>query len=428
MKQPLVSILTFAVLLVGVIPIYAQYTEHVTDPSQARHHPRDTSLDNMNKAILEPFDQSDIVLLGKIIEIKDFESENKTEYSISVEKYLKNPKQHDLIIATGDGMAKKQNTGFNEVKYYNDPIFKKDDRVFAYLESKDGKYVVLPYSFAISKNIPTGPPPDNVWFTFYKSKFYGSEPITISGTIKKAVLYTSVAEYGSNQTGVIEIYNPERTKYLSDSLNIKPDGSFVYEFRVKGKLGISGDYEYNIFDGFGSTGSTFQYVSSPLQQFKSGIPVEQIQCKERFVVIIKASNGDPVCVKQKTGKKLLERNWIKCTGISIEGRGHPCGPHSSGALPSPIFSNQVSIPRGSDSPEQQLNVMPQTVTITLKENNTVSWINQDDVPSTLTADDNSWTTGLIKPGKSVAITFNHTGVFNYHGEPHPWKKRTVIVK
>jgi len=310
MKYSALSTSVFAFLFVGIIPIYAQYASELSDSDLTPHPPRFVSLENMNKAILEPFDQSDIVLVGKIVEVRELREESKSEYGISVENYLKNPKPHDLIIVIGDGIAKKEITDFNEVNYYNDPVFQKDDRVFAYLSSKDGKYVVLPYSFAISKNLPTGPPPDNVWFTFFKSKFYGSEPITISGKIKKAALYTSVAEYGANQTGIIEIYNPNRAKYLSDALDIKPDGSFAYEFRIKGNLGISGDYEYNILDGFGSTGSTFEYISLPLQQFRSGIMPKDILCKDGFELVIRPTNGQPSCVKPQSVEKLTQRMWV----------------------------------------------------------------------------------------------------------------------
>lgn len=328
MKYSVLFVLIFVTLIVGVIPIYAQYTTQLPNSGLAPHPPRFVSLHDVNKAILEPFDQSDVVLVGKIVDVKELREESKSEYGISVEKYLKNPKPHDLITAIGDGIAKKEITDFKEVDYYNDPIFQKNDRVFAYLSSKDGKYVILPYSFALSKNLPTGPPPDNVWFALYKSKFYGGEPITISGKIKKAILYTSVIEYGANQTGIIEIYNPDRTKYLSDTLDIKPDGSFAYEFRIKGDLGISGDYEYNILDGFGSTGSTFEYISSPLKQFNSGITIDKIQCKEGLDLAVKKSNGHPICITNETKTKLehmglLWPSWIGASGEEVSENGAP---------------------------------------------------------------------------------------------------------
>ena len=89
--------------------------------------------------------------------------------------------------------------------------------------------------------------------------------------------------------------------------------------------------------------------------------------------------------------------------------------------------SQVIIPLGSGNPESMLSVQPRETTVTLDKNNVVMWINLDDVPSILVADDGSWTTGLIKPNASAVVTFNHTGTFGYHGEPHPWKMGIITV-
>ncbi|MDH3204226.1 MAG: hypothetical protein OEL81_06085 [Nitrosopumilus sp.] len=44
-------------------------------------------------------------------------------------------------------------------------------------------------------------------------------------------------------------------------------------------------------------GNQFFSVSpeSPLKQFKSGIPIEEIQCKE-YLVLVRKHNGSPVCI------------------------------------------------------------------------------------------------------------------------------------
>lgn len=142
-------------------------------------------------AILEPIYKSDIVLVGKIVEAKKLLAENKTEYSIAVQKYVKTSSTFDLITAIGDGIYKEDFIGLNEVTYYNLPIFKKDDKVFVYLNKENGTYKVSPYSFAISKNIPTGPPPENMWLTVGKSEYHYGDTITISGLVKKAYIFDS---------------------------------------------------------------------------------------------------------------------------------------------------------------------------------------------------------------------------------------------
>lgn len=50
-------------------------------------------------------------------------------------------------------------------------------------------------------------------------------------------------------------------------------------------------------------------VPSPLQQFKSGIAIDKIQCKDNLQLVIKASNSSPACVKPETREKLVERGW-----------------------------------------------------------------------------------------------------------------------
>ncbi|NNL58094.1 MAG: hypothetical protein HKP31_01275, partial [Nitrosopumilus sp.] len=47
---------------------------------------------------------------------------------------------------------------------------------------------------------------------------------------------------------------------------------------------------------------------SPLKQLQSGIPSDEIQCRESFILIPKYDNS-PACVKPETISKLIERGW-----------------------------------------------------------------------------------------------------------------------
>jgi len=49
-------------------------------------------------------------------------------------------------------------------------------------------------------------------------------------------------------------------------------------------------------------------IPPPLKQFKSGIPVDEIQCRESLVLVTK-HDGSPACVKPETKTKLIERGW-----------------------------------------------------------------------------------------------------------------------
>ena len=57
-------------------------------------------------------------------------------------------------------------------------------------------------------------------------------------------------------------------------------------------------------------------IESPLNQFKSGVLPEDIQCKEALDLIFKPNGGIPACVKPTTAEKLLERGWTSMIMVS----------------------------------------------------------------------------------------------------------------
>ncbi len=59
---------------------------------------------------------------------------------------------------------------------------------------------------------------------------------------------------------------------------------------------------------------------------------------------------------------------------------------------------------------------------------TIEWTNNDPLPHTVTATDNSFSSGLIKPGKTFRHTFTTVGTFNFYCIPHPFMKGTVVVR
>lgn len=49
-------------------------------------------------------------------------------------------------------------------------------------------------------------------------------------------------------------------------------------------------------------------ILSPLKQIKSGVPIDEIECKDGLVLVTK-NNDSPACVTESTKKKLIERGW-----------------------------------------------------------------------------------------------------------------------
>ena len=88
----------------------------------------------------------------------------------------------------------------------------------------------------------------------------------------------------------------------------------------------------------------------------------------------------------------------------------------------------VSIPSGAAMQMGTMYYVPQTITIMLGTNNTVTWVNNDDAAHTVTATDGSFNSGNLDAGQSWTHTFTTAGTYTYFCAYHPWMKGTVIVK
>ena len=88
----------------------------------------------------------------------------------------------------------------------------------------------------------------------------------------------------------------------------------VYKKMIYNKVG---PVYLNIVANYVSDNATRQELHEketmppPLKQFKSGIPIEEIQCKENLQLVIK-NNGNPACVKSTSLGKLYLRGWGDC--------------------------------------------------------------------------------------------------------------------
>jgi amicyanin len=69
-----------------------------------------------------------------------------------------------------------------------------------------------------------------------------------------------------------------------------------------------------------------------------------------------------------------------------------------------------------------------TDTLKVAVGTTIEWKNEDPVPHTVTADDNSFDSGMIENGQTWRYTFTRPGTYAFHCTPHPFMKGTVVVK
>lgn len=98
-------------------------------------------------------------------------------------------------------------------------------------------------------------------------------------------------------------------------------------------------------------------------------------------------------------------------------------------------SSVVIIPEGSSlESSERNNFEPETITIVIGTNNTVTWINEDTVPASIRADNRSdpdfydaTQDRFLMPNETFAFTFTKPGTFGYHSEPGPWRQGTVEV-
>jgi plastocyanin len=71
---------------------------------------------------------------------------------------------------------------------------------------------------------------------------------------------------------------------------------------------------------------------------------------------------------------------------------------------------------------------PDPLTVVVGVNSTIMWVNNDNAPHTVTANDASFDSGNVAQGQSFTFTFTTPGTYQYHCVYHPWMTGTVIVK
>jgi plastocyanin len=77
---------------------------------------------------------------------------------------------------------------------------------------------------------------------------------------------------------------------------------------------------------------------------------------------------------------------------------------------------------------QIMNFAFNPASVTVKVGDTVTWTNGDSIAHTVTADDGSFDSGNIDPGKSFTFTFTKAGTFSYHCNIHPNMTAQVTVQ
>jgi nitrite reductase (NO-forming) len=114
-------------------------------------------------------------------------------------------------------------------------------------------------------------------------------------------------------------------------------------------------------------------------------------------------------------------------GVFQVGNG-TSGPTPQTTITTAASGPVVSIPSGAAMQTSTIYYSPTTITVTIGVNNTVTWVNNDDVPHTVTATDGSFNSGNLNAGQSWTHTFTTPGTYTYYCSYHSWMKGTVIVR
>ena len=270
----------------------------------------------LHESILKPFENNDLVIIGKIIQVNSMLSENKTEYSIQIEKYLKGQTSFDMITAILD-KTKPADFPNDPLDYYNKPFFEEKNQVLVYLKKEGGILQMSPYSFTIKKNAVAGPPNVITSTGPERHLITQGEEIIISGVIKKGYLY-DLAESKKDSSFHLSILNEKEKQIESENLNLSPDGVYQFTFQNEDELQIPGRYSWEITYENGSMGGEFVIIPdwnqwSPLKQIKNGVALIDVQCRDDKIPVYKYDRLFVACVYEETGPELWTRGWSTST-------------------------------------------------------------------------------------------------------------------
>ena len=67
------------------------------------------------------------------------------------------------------------------------------------------------------------------------------------------------------------------------------------------------------------------------------------------------------------------------------------------------------------------------IQLSVNAGDTVTWTNAGTMPHAVTADDDSFDSGLINPGDTIDMSFSTPGSYPYHCTAHPWMKGVITV-
>lgn len=161
-------------------------------------------------------------------------------------------------------------------------------------------------------------PVDTISFSTDKSSYQNGDSILISGKVSNFIPNEQVTVWITNFQGIAVAIAHVETESSDD---------FSTSILSGGGLWKSGN-TYKVYAQYGSRSSVAstdiafepqnytkvnvsQITLTPLKQIKLGISVDNVQCSTDLILVIKAEDGSPACVKSDTATKLFARGWAQ---------------------------------------------------------------------------------------------------------------------
>ena len=254
------------------------------------------------------------------IEIKNY-TQTLDEYTVDIEEFLKNPQTSNTITmmeATVGGVPGRS---------VSIGGFELGDRVLFYVPKIDGTNQYSPESFKIPKQCDAKSVLEQSRITLFNDfkimqngiekndnftagvpmKFVYSRDMDSLGG-KSMDVVVSIRPYGEKDTVFEKSIHAESkpcTWIASAEWEFTPkEGDYRMYLNIRENGESGGDASYTGF-------SVISKLSSPsLKQIRNGIPLNEIQCKERLISVQKY-DGSPACVKPVTKQHLMDRGWAR---------------------------------------------------------------------------------------------------------------------
>lgn len=153
--------------------------------------------------------------------------------------------------------------------------------------------------------------------------------------------------------------------------------------------------------------SAIKDLTNPRVQMKNGIPLFEIKCKEGLVPIVKIDRVTPACVTDSSWGKLLMRGWTPLR-IGMPAETNILITYNA----TMVYPQKVTIEYDPQSPDF----------------NMVFFVNNDIVPHTINAIDDSWSTGIIESGKTGSMSFNDATSYRYYIAERPPSEGTIVFE